>query len=54
MLFARPKTARLLKRLQRIAELPPADQRAVLKVVDAMIDTRRRTAPPSRTKHKAS
>ena len=26
-----PKTARLLKRLRRIEELPPADQRAVLK-----------------------
>ena len=49
-----PKTARLLKRLQRIEELPPADQRAVLKLVDAMLDTRRRTAPTSRTKRKAS
>ena len=41
-----PKTARLLKRLQRIEELPPADQRAVLKLVDAMLDTRRRATPP--------
>ena len=50
-----PKTARLLKRLRRIAELPPADQRAVLKLVDAMLDTRRRSAPaPSRAKRKAS
>jgi transcriptional regulator with XRE-family HTH domain len=49
-----PKTARLLKRLQRIEELPPADQRAVLKLVDAMIDTRRRSTPPPRTKRKAS
>jgi transcriptional regulator with XRE-family HTH domain len=49
-----PKTARLLKRLTRIAELPPADQRAVLKLVDAMLDTRRRSAPPSRAKRKAS
>ena len=48
-----PKTARLLKRLQRIEELPPADQRAVLKLVDAMLDTRRRVAP-SRAKRKAS
>lgn len=48
-----PKTARLLKRLRRIEELPPADQRAVLKLVDAMLETRRRTAP-SRTKRKAS
>lgn len=49
-----PKTARLLKRLQRIEELPPADQRAVLKLVDAMLDTRRRSAPPPRAKRKAS
>lgn len=48
-----PKTARLLKRLQRIEELPPADQRAVLELVDAMLDTRRRSAPPPRTKRKA-
>jgi transcriptional regulator with XRE-family HTH domain len=49
-----PKTARLLKRLQRIEELPPADQRAVLKLVDAMVDTRRRSTPPARAKRKAS
>jgi transcriptional regulator with XRE-family HTH domain len=49
-----PKTARLLKRLQRIAELPPADQRAVLKLVDAMLETRRRVTPGSRAKRKAS
>ncbi len=49
-----PRTARLLKRLQRIEDLPPADQRAVLKLVDAMLETRRRTAPPSRAKRKAS
>jgi len=49
-----PKTARLLKRLRRIEELPPADQRAVLKLVDAMLDTRRRVAPPSRPKRKVS
>ena len=48
------KTARLLKRLQRIEELPPADQRAVLKLVEAMLDTRRRSALPARTKSKAS
>jgi transcriptional regulator with XRE-family HTH domain len=48
-----PKTARLLKRLRRIEELPPADQRAVLKLVDAMLETRRRSAPSSR-KRKAS
>ena len=49
-----PKTARLLKRLRRIEELPPADQRAVLKLVDAMLETRRRTAPTPRAKKKAS
>ena len=48
-----PKTARLLKRLRRVEELPPADQRAVLKLVDAMLETRRRAAPPTR-KRKAS
>jgi transcriptional regulator with XRE-family HTH domain len=35
-----PKTARLVKRLRRIEELPPADQRAVLKVLDAMLESR--------------
>lgn len=49
-----PKTARLLKRLRRVEELPPADQRAVLKLVDAMLETRRRTTPPARSKRKAS
>lgn len=49
-----PKTARLLKRLQRIEELPPADQRAVLKLVDAILETRLRTAPPRRATRKAS
>ena len=41
------------KRLQRIAELPPADQRAVLKLVDAMLETRRRVSPSARAKRKA-
>lgn len=49
-----PKTARLLKRLRRIEELPAADQRAVLKLVDAMLETRRRATPPARVKRKAS
>ncbi len=48
-----PKTARLLKRLRRVEELPPADQRAVLKLVDAMLETRRRTTP-ARAKRRAS
>jgi transcriptional regulator with XRE-family HTH domain len=47
-----PKTARLLKRLRRVEELPPADQRAVLKLVDAMLETRRRTTPPPARKRK--
>jgi transcriptional regulator with XRE-family HTH domain len=49
-----PKTARLLKRLRRIEELPAADQRAVLKLVDAMLETRRRTEAPQRKRRKAS
>lgn len=49
-----PKTARLLKRLRRVEELPLADQRAVLKLVDAMLNTRRRTTSPPRTRGKAS
>ncbi len=39
-----PKQARLLKRLQQDETLPPADQRAVLKFVDALVASRRRTA----------
>lgn len=35
-----PKTARLLKRLQRIELLSPADQRAVLKYLDTLVDSR--------------
>lgn len=45
-----PKVARLLKRLERLAELPPAEQRAVLKVVDGFLDAH----GTSRTKRKAS
>lgn len=37
-----PRIARLLKRLQKVEDLPPADQRAVLKLVDALVETRRR------------
>ena len=33
-----PRTARLLKRLQRIEQLSPPDQRAVFKVLDAMVE----------------
>ena len=35
---ASPKMARLLKRLQKIETLPAADQRAVLKFVDALLN----------------
>lgn len=35
-----PKTARLIKRLRRIENLPAADQRAVLKLVDALCESR--------------
>lgn len=38
-----PRTARLLKRLRKVEELPPADQRTVLKLVNALVETRRRT-----------
>jgi hypothetical protein len=37
-----PRAARLLKRLSKVAELSPADQRAVLKLVEAWVETRRR------------
>ena len=37
------KTARLLKRLKKVEALPPADRSAVLKLVDALLETRRRT-----------
>jgi len=49
-----PRTARLLKRLRRIEELQPGDQRAVLKLVDAMLETRRRASRPATRKRKAS
>ncbi len=40
----RPNTARLMKRLQQVAALPFDDQRAVLKVVDALLVSRGRTS----------
>ena len=56
-----PKAARLLKRIERLAALPAAEQRAVLKVVDGFLDSftpapprRRPAAPPPRAKRKAS
>ncbi len=41
----RPKTARLWKRFRQVEELAPADQRAVFKMIDALIETQRRAAP---------
>lgn len=46
-----PKTARLMKRLQRVEELPPTDQKAVLKYLDALIKSRAVTSP-TRTREK--
>lgn len=37
-----PRTARLLKRLQKIEDLPTADQRTVLKLLDALHAARQR------------
>jgi transcriptional regulator with XRE-family HTH domain len=45
-----PKTARLLKRLRKIEDLPAADQRTVLKLLDALHESRRRTTRPSRSR----
>lgn len=36
----KPKTARLMKRLQRVSDLPPTDQKAVLKFIDALVQSR--------------
>lgn len=36
-----PRTARLLKRLRKVEQLAPADQRAVFKLVDALAASRR-------------
>jgi len=39
-----PRTARILKRLRKVEELAPADQRAVFKLVDALVESRHRSA----------
>jgi transcriptional regulator with XRE-family HTH domain len=39
---------RLLRRLQRIEQLPPADQRAVLKFLGALLDRREHAKPRHR------
>ena len=49
-----PKTARLLRRLRKIEELPAADQRTVLKLLDALHESRQRTAGPGRRSRVAS
>lgn len=35
-----PRKARIRKRLRQVEELPPADRRAVLKFVDALVESR--------------
>jgi transcriptional regulator with XRE-family HTH domain len=51
----RPKTARLMKRLQRVADLPPTDQKAVLKFIDALVQSRGvRSGEDSRRRRAAS
>lgn len=46
----RPRTARLLKRLRKIEDLPAGDQRTVLKLLDALHAARASTAVKSRTR----
>jgi len=48
-----PKTARLLKRLQEVETLPPADQSAVLKVVDALLASQSRAKAAIRSRKTA-
>lgn len=43
-----PRAARLRKRLQKVEALPAADQRTVLKLVDALHETHQRTRPRPR------
>jgi transcriptional regulator with XRE-family HTH domain len=43
-----PKRARLLKRLQKVEELPAVDQRTVLKLVDALHTAHARSSSKSR------
>jgi hypothetical protein len=45
-----PKTARLRKRLQKVEELPAADQRTVLKLVEALAEARRQSRPRSKAR----
>jgi len=41
-----PRTARLLKRLQKVEKLPPSDQRVVLKLVDGLLERQRSSGRP--------
>jgi hypothetical protein len=43
-----PRAARLLKRLRKIDDLPPADQRTILKLVDALHAALQRERPRAR------
>jgi len=45
---ASPKTARLVNRLRRIEELPAAEQRAVLRYLDALLERNRVSGRRSR------
>lgn len=49
-----PRTARLLKRPQRIEELPRSISAPSSKRVDSMLNTQRRSTRPARPKRKAS
>ena len=49
-----PKTARLLKRLRKIEELPAVDQRTVLKLLGGLHESRQRAAHPRSKTHAAS
>jgi transcriptional regulator with XRE-family HTH domain len=43
-----PRAARLMKRLQRIEDLPPTDQRTVLKILDSLLHRHGRNGHPRR------
>ena len=44
------KTARLRKRLQLVEQLPAADQRTVLKLVEALAEARRSARPRAKAR----
>ena len=50
----RPRTARLMKRLRRVEDLPPADQKAVLKYLDALLKSRAASPHQRREKRRGS